>query len=145
MPRTGRPPKPVERKRALGNPGKRALPAATTLAVLPAVQTGALDLEPDEAFARLVDEGASWIAETDAVVAGMVREALVERKQLRERALAGSAEARKELRELEKQLTTWLSSLGFDPAARSRLGLAEVKARSTLEQLREKRSAKVAD
>jgi hypothetical protein len=118
---------------------------ATTLAVLPAVHTGTLDLEPDEAFSRLIDEGASWIAETDAVVAGMVREALVERKQLRERALGGSSEARKELRELEKQLTTWLASLGFDPAARSRLGLAEVKARSTLEQLRQKRSAKVAD
>jgi phage terminase small subunit len=43
------------------------------------------------------------------------------------------------LRDLDKQIISQLSLLGFDPAARSRLGLAEVKAQSTLEKLRQNR------
>jgi len=41
---------------------------------------------------------------------------------------------------LDKQIVSLLSNLGFDPAARARLGLAEVKTKSVLEQLREKRT-----
>ena len=48
--------------------------------------------------------------------------------------------ATKELRAAEKQLASWLAVLGFDPAARSRLGLAEVKTKSKLEELIERRA-----
>jgi P27 family predicted phage terminase small subunit len=40
-------------------------------------------------------------------------------------------------RDAEKNLDRELSTLGFDPVSRSRLGLAEVKRRSILEQLNE--------
>jgi hypothetical protein len=43
------------------------------------------------------------------------------------------------LRELEKNITNSLSLLGFTPTDRSRLGVAEVKAKSKLEELRAKR------
>jgi hypothetical protein len=46
-----------------------------------------------------------------------------------------SSESRRQLRELNKEISEWLSMLGFDPAARSRLGLAEVKAQSVLEKM----------
>jgi hypothetical protein len=46
---------------------------------------------------------------------------------------------RKALRELEKNIVNNLSLLGFTPADRSRMGVAEVKARSKLEELRAKR------
>jgi phage terminase small subunit len=39
------------------------------------------------------------------------------------------------LRKVEAQMERELSNLGFNPVARSRLGLAEVKARSILEDL----------
>jgi phage terminase small subunit len=42
------------------------------------------------------------------------------------------------LRDLDKQIIGLLSNLGFDPAARARLGLAEVKTKTKLEALREK-------
>jgi hypothetical protein len=42
---------------------------------------------------------------------------------------------RRGLRELDRQIVSNLSLLGFTPADRSRLGVAEVKARSKLEEL----------
>lgn len=42
----------------------------------------------------------------------------------------------------EAQITKWLSLLGLSPSDRSRLGVAEVKARSKLEELRSRREAK---
>jgi hypothetical protein len=42
------------------------------------------------------------------------------------------------LAEIEKQITQNLSLLGFTPTDRSRLGLAEIKAKSKLQELMEK-------
>lgn len=42
-------------------------------------------------------------------------------------------------RDAEKQLQSWLIELGFTPSARARLGLAEVKRQSKLEELMAKR------
>ena len=49
-----------------------------------------------------------------------------------------------ERRDLEKQIFDLLSALGFNPAARSRLGLAEVKAQSKLEEIRERQAKRAA-
>jgi P27 family predicted phage terminase small subunit len=46
----------------------------------------------------------------------------------------------KDLRNAEKQLRDWLSDLGFTPTARARLGLAEVRRQSKLEELLAKRA-----
>jgi P27 family predicted phage terminase small subunit len=48
----------------------------------------------------------------------------------------------KELRSAQKQLHAIGSALGFDPTARSRLGLAEVKRQSKLEELSAARQAR---
>jgi P27 family predicted phage terminase small subunit len=44
-----------------------------------------------------------------------------------------------QLRSLEAQLTTWLSMLGLSPSDRARLGLAEVRRVTHLEDLRARR------
>lgn len=137
---TGRPPKPIEAKRRTGNPGKRALPKAGALAAVPAVTLEPEDLDPAATFSAVLDDGRVWLARTDAVGLSLLRESLEERAELRTAVLAsGSADARKALRELDKQIIAHLSALGFDPSARARLGLAEVKAATTLEKLRRSR------
>jgi hypothetical protein len=47
-------------------------------------------------------------------------------------------EERRGLRELDKQLVNNLSLLGFSPTDRTRLGVAEVKRRSKLEELKQR-------
>lgn len=139
MPRTGRPPTPTERKRALGNPGKRALPAGN-LAAVAAVASEPFDLDPVAVLESVIFAGRVWLAATDSVALSMLRESIEERQSLRSVVIATQSEtARKALRDLDKQIIGQLSLLGFDPAARSRLGLAEVKAASTLEKLRRSR------
>lgn len=142
MARTGRPPTPTERKRALGNPGKRALPDNTVgnLAAVPAVSSEPADLDPAAALESVMFAGRVWLAATDSTALSLLRESLEERAVVRDLVMATqSTDARKALRDLDKQIIGQLSLLGFDPAARSRLGLAEVKAASTLEKLRQSR------
>ena len=139
---TGRPPKPIEQKRKTGNPGKRALPKAGKLAAVPAVAPSPGDLDPAATFAQVVQDGRVWLASTDSVALALLRESLEERAELRALVVATqSAESRKALRELDKQIVGQLSALGFDPSARARLGLAEVKAATTLERLRANRAS----
>lgn len=142
--RSGPPPKPIEQKRALGNPGKRALPGGAALAVVAPVERTMADQSPLSAFDLVLHRGVSWLAETDAPSLALLRSLLEEREPLREQAFAGSSEARKSLRDLDKQITPLLSQLGFDPAARSRLGLAEVKAASKLEGIRASQDRRMA-
>lgn len=137
MPRTGRPPKPTEQKRRTGNPGKRALPPQVSLAVVPAVELDPIELDPGATIAEVIEAGRVWLAATDTTAMALLRESLEERASLREVVMATqSPDARKALRDLDKQIIGQLSALGFDPSARARLGLAEVKAASTLEKLK---------
>jgi hypothetical protein len=50
------------------------------------------------------------------------------------------ATMRRGLRELDRQIVSNLSLLGFTPSDRARLGVAEVKAKSKLEELMERRA-----
>jgi P27 family predicted phage terminase small subunit len=157
MPRTGRPPKPVELKRRLGNPGKRALPKpVTALAPVTVVEVAAPTSGADLATA-LLDAGAgTWIGQTDRLgLLSLLVDAWDERAALRADLAANgwaytsyskvAGEQRKirpevvRLEKLEKQITSWLSLLGLTPTDRTRLGVAEVRARSTLEELRARR------
>jgi len=84
-----------------------------------------VELEPYEhdaaqVFEEIMASGSPWLARTDAVRLAMLRQSL--------------------LRDLNKEISEWLSLLGFDPTSRARLGLAEVKAASTLEKLQAKRN-----
>jgi len=52
----------------------------------------------------------------------------------------GHSTPRMALRQLDKQLVSNLSLLGFTPSDRSRLGLVQVNAKSKLEELMERRA-----
>lgn len=141
MARAGRPPKPIEQKKALGNPGKRSLPGGAQLAAVPAVAVEPVDLDAADTLDAVLAAGRAWLASSDTLALALLRESLEERAVLRSVVLqTQSTDARKALRDLDKQIINMLSQLGFDPAARSRLGLAEVKAQSTLEKLRQSRA-----
>ncbi len=128
------PPKPIEQKRRTGNPGKRKLPDGSSLAAVPAIPAELVDLEPGESLDRVLAAGVHWIAATDSPVVGLLREAIEDYQKCR-----GLGDIKLAI-ELRKQIASLLSQLGFDPTARSRLGLAEVKAKTKLEELRERQS-----
>ena len=125
------PPIPIEVKRRRGTLRKDRTP---NLGNLP--QVGALGdgwrLSPLEALERVMEEGAPWLAESDAPTVALLREAL----ELHERALdAGSI---RDVIACQDHVVRLLSALGFTPTARARLGLAEVKAASKLDKLKGK-------
>jgi hypothetical protein len=67
----------------------------------------------------------------------MICEMIDERVQLRTQVLRDNrTEDRRALRQLDSQIMQGLSLLGFSPTDRSRLGIAEVKRMSKLEELR---------
>lgn len=140
--RTGRPPKPIELHRKAGTyrPARHA--STTTAAEVAPIDPGtpALTGTPADALAAVLADGVSWLARTDAVALALLRSMLEERQPLTEQAAAGSTEARRALRALDAQVIALLAALGFDPASRGRLGLAEVKARGKLEELRERQA-----
>ena len=140
MAKTGRPPTPTETKKRRGTARGDRIPNLGNLAAVPAVASEPFDLDPVGALESVIFAGRVWLAATDSVALSMLRESLEERQALRDVVIATQSEtARKALRDLDKQIIGQLSLLGFDPAARSRLGLAEVKAASTLEKLRQSR------
>lgn len=139
MARTGRPPKPVEQTKRTGT-YRASRHSTTALAIVEPAEMLPHEFTAAEAFAQVMADGVVWLARTDAVALALLRSNLEERDDLFAAAVAGSTEARKMLRDLDKQLITLLSSLGFDPAARSRLGLAEVKTQSKLEELRSRQT-----
>jgi hypothetical protein len=96
------------------------------------------DFDPAAVFEDVLAEGVSWLAITDSPTLAMLRSMMQERRELRVLA-DGTMEARRALRELDKSILSCLGQLGFDPTARSRLGLAEVKAEDALEKIKSRR------
>lgn len=154
----GRPPTPTERKRRTGNPGHRPLPEPVVH--LAAVSAVSAIPPPPETLAdtgravwdRLWTAGQAWLSPaTDVDIMTRLCEAHEEREALREAIaeegymVAGSMGQRRanpllsEVRALESQMTKWESLCGFTPTDRARLGMAEVKARSKLEEMLERR------
>ncbi len=138
----GRPPKPIEVKRATGNPGKRALPDQGSVILLPkvsAIPEPSRELEAAglELWDRVWSMGHTWIsASTDIDLLLILCEQMDERVWLRSQVLAtGGNDERRSLRMLERAIVENLSLLGFTPTDRSRLGVAEVKKQSKLEEL----------
>jgi hypothetical protein len=146
----GRPPKPIEQKRLTGNPGKRALPKEGSLVLLPSLYEVPEPPRPlvtsaaKELWERTWSMGQTWLSpSTDIELLLMTCEMIDERWNLRIKVLQDNRpEERRGLRELEKQIVNNLSLLGFTPTDRSRLGVAEVKRVSKLEELRAKRETK---
>lgn len=164
MARTGRPPKPIEQKRRAGNPGKRALPKSSDLVALESAgATPPVPIDLDDygrgvwslvwnspasmwlspqidapmrvkTVCRLQSEVAK-LTESVASLGFLLSEPITTPTGVvvGERIVPNPAV--KMLRDVEKQLDKELSALGFDPTARARLGLAEVKTRSILDKL----------
>ena len=145
------PPRPVEMKRKLGNPGKRAMPKEGSVMK---IEGGYREpLRPlGEAGYQLWSEvfgvGELWVSpKTDTQLLQMVCELLDRREILREEFLADPTERKvnMSLLETEKLIQSLLSLLGFTPSDRSKLGLAEVKAKSKLEELMDRRASRFED
>ena len=145
----GRPPKPTEIKRKLGNPGKRALP---NTAVVQYLEQSVVIPDPSrpllkygkEFWDKVWGSGLSWIsANTDAELLLMTCELVDERWNLRVRVMQSNDwRERRALRELDDRIIRNLSLLGFTPADRSKLGVAEVKAISKMEALKRRQDAR---
>ena len=138
----GRPSKPLEQKRLLGNPGKRALPDEGTIALIPMAASTPEPTRPllkygRELWDKVWDTGINWISpNTDTELLLMTCEMIDERWNLRVRVMTDNdPKDRRGLRELDRAIVSNLSLLGFSPSDRSRLGIAEVKKMSKLEEL----------
>jgi hypothetical protein len=143
----GRPTKPIEQKRLTGNPGKRALPEQSAIMLIPQATTAPNPARPllkygQELWDRVWESGINWISpNTDLELLLMTCEMIDERWNLRVRVMTDSnPKDRRGLRELDKQIVSNLGLLGFTPSDRSRLGVAEVKKMSKLEELMAKKA-----
>ncbi|MEU5424020.1 phage terminase small subunit P27 family [Streptomyces olivoreticuli] len=155
----GRPPTPTERKRRTGNPGKRNLPEpvvhlAAVAAVPPPPDT--LGEVGARVWDRLWTAGQAWLSPTtDLDILTRLCEAHDEREAMRDQVAAdgymvsgsmGQLRAHpllSEIRALEAQMTRWESACGFTPTDRARLGYAEVRRASKLEELIQRRQTRV--
>ena len=138
----GRPPKPIEIKRATGNPGKRKLPELSVVSVLPMAH------ETPEPPANLGENGTElWNRAWDAAITWLSpssdRNAIENAARLADTLATARAKYHatldaadlRALVQINKSYTDSLSALGFDPVSRSKLGVAEVKRVSALDQL----------
>ena len=146
---TGRPPKPAELKRITGNPGKRKLPELSVVTVLPMASSvpdapEGLGVEGTELWEKAWSHAITWLSTSSDIhaienAARLADDLAFARKKYR--ATLEPADGRL-LVHLNKAFVDSLSSLGFDPTARSRLGVAEVKAISAIDKLLAKREAR---
>jgi hypothetical protein len=144
----GRPTKPIEQKRLIGNPGKRALPEQSAIMLISQASQTPEPARPllkygQELWDRVWESGINWISpNTDLEILLMTCELIDERWNLRVRVMTdNNPKDRRGLRELDRQIVSNLGLLGFTPSDRSRLGVAEVKKMSKLEELMSKRQA----
>ena len=133
----GRRPLPIEIKRRRGTLRPGRLPPGAPLHVVAPLEVSNMGRDfslgtssPAEAFDRVLREGVPWLAVTDFPAVALCREGF----ELLDRAKAAGSTRDQVL--VMRHLASLLSQLGFDPISRSRLGLAEVKARSKLDVLR---------
>jgi hypothetical protein len=139
----GRPAKPTEVKRKLGNPGRRPLPNQQEIQMFDPVISVPEPARPllkygREFWDKVWLNGLQWISvNTDAELLLMTCELVDERWNLRVRVMQSNDwRERRALRELDDRIIRNLSLMGFTPADRSRLGVAEVKAISKMEALK---------
>lgn len=136
------PVKPIEQKRRAGNPGKRALP--TPVLELRPVDFSSLETPKhfgaaaQFVWAKAWHSGLSWLSpESDMAIVLAACELADMKDKARERYMAtGDSKDAGAVQKLNAEYLKCLSLMGFSPSDRSRLGLAEVKRQTKLEQLR---------
>mgnify|MGYP002628172210 CR=1 FL=1 len=142
-------PVPIERKRALGNPGKRALPSLIETLAIEALSSAPLNLAGVGLDAwNQISSNSPWLSESDLTLLSLYCEKVERHAEMldklkatdfvffTEKGYAYSNPLVGMLATIETDMVKILSLMGLTPADRSRLGLAEVKAASTLEKLR---------
>jgi hypothetical protein len=104
---------------------------------LPVIRAEVITEPLSDVVERVMVEGVSWLRTTDEPMVALLRSMLKEFDDLSEQAEYDMV-ARRALRELNKQIITVMSLLGFDPTSRARLGITEVKTRSRLQEIQER-------
>jgi hypothetical protein len=131
---------PVEKKRMLGNPGQRTLPGDDVMVLhsgrVPAPED--LGAAGRALWLKVFDEGEIWISpRLDLTVLERTCRAL-DRAVVLEQEFYADPTDRKivmSINETDRLIFTGLGLLGFTPSDRAKLGLAEVKRQSKLEEL----------
>ena len=146
QPIAGRPPKPNELKRLLGNPGQRPLPDLNNITHLPMAKE--IPPAPEnlgEAGKKLWDRAwgiaVTWlspVSDIDTIENASRLADATEAARVRYMATTEPADAKAYVA-INKAYTDALTSLGFDPISRSRLGVAEVRAATSIDKLLERR------
>ncbi len=155
----GRPAKPIEVKRALGNPGHRPLPNAPLpqeglVSAKDVPNAPVLGIDGLALWNQIWTAGKSWLSlEADYHIITLLCQAHEEIEDIRRAILIGEVPRFyklpngsfvnhplvNQLKELRSQTTAWLAALGFSPADRARLGLAEVRQADALDELEKRR------
>jgi len=138
------PAKPLEVKRALGNPGQRKLPDINGTIALASGRVEPhqpLDWAGLLLWNRVFGQGQTWISpQTDVELLLLVCKQL-DRQVVLERQFVEKPDdyhVHRQLLDLEAAVVKNLGLLGLTVDARSKLGLAEIKAESKMEQLRKR-------
>lgn len=153
---SGPPPIPAEQKRKLGNPGRRPLPDLSNVIALPSVKDDVPEqLGPaGRAMWELIVGECKWLAESDRGAVVVLCEKIDRRQDLIVRLEASDFVLYTDkgyvyanplmsmLSGIENEIVKLMSLLGLTPADRTRMGVAEVKATSKLEELMAKRASR---
>jgi hypothetical protein len=140
------PPKPVELKILQGNPGKRALPLNDAIAPMdygyrePLRELGEVGRQ---FWDNIFGAGELWISiRTDTELVQMVCEQLDRRELIKDQIASDPTDPTwyRQMNEIEKQIISSFSLLGFTPADRTRLGLVSAKTKSKLEEILAKKA-----
>ena len=152
----GPPPQPTERKRKLGNPGRQKLPDLSSVAAIEPVVTDIpahLGAKGAEIWQH-VTAGAVWLAETDKPTLVLLCEKIDRRELMRSELAKTSLVLYTDklyaypnplvgmLSTIENEIAKLYSVLGLTPTDRTRMGVAEVKAKNAFEEMLAKRQAR---
>ena len=142
----GRPPKPTELKRLMGNLGHRNLPDLNNITHLPMAREipgypESLGEQGKKLWDRAWAMAITWlspVSDIDAISNAAFLADASEAARNKYMATLDNADAKAYVA-INKAYTDALASLGFDPLSRSRLGVAEVRAATSIDLLLERR------
>ena len=139
-----RPATPLEQKRITGNPGQRKLPSVEETIPLTGgkrVPHQPLSWAGQMLWDRVFNMAKTWVAESDVELLLITCKQLDRQVELEALWQEDKTDfhVMRQLLELEKAIVSNLGLLGMTVDARSRLGLAEIKAQSVFEKLMSER------